>query len=78
MTGNYFSDTVFKNITSELNIVGKVLYSARHSYADKLKHAEGDVRDKAALIGHTDYNFTRQQYQSSPLEDLKTVVDSIK
>lgn len=78
MTVNYFDEKVFKSIAAVLHIVDKVPYSARHSYADKLKHAEGDDRDKAALIGHSDYNFTRKQYQSSPLEDLKTVTDSIK
>ena len=79
MSTNYFNEAVFKKITKALGIEGnKVPYSARHSYADKLKHAEGDVRDKAALMGHTDYDFTRRQYQSSPLEDLKKVTDSIK
>ena len=78
MKVNYFEESVFKKITQTLGIEGKVPYSARHSYADKLKHADGDVRDKAALIGHSDYSFTRQQYQSSPLEDLKTVTDSIE
>lgn len=79
MTVNYFDEFVFKPIKQQLDIKGnKVPYSTRHSYADKLKHAEGDVRDKAALIGHSDYNFTRVQYMSSPLEDLKTVTDSLK
>lgn len=78
MTVNYFDESVFKVIMNKLGIEGKVPYSARHSYADKLKHARGDVRDKAALIGHSDYSFTRAQYQSSPLEDLKRVVDTIK
>lgn len=78
MKVNYFEESVFKKITQALGIEGKVPYSARHSYADKLKHADGDVRDKAALIGHSDYSFTRQQYQSSPLEDLKTVTDSLE
>lgn len=78
MTVNYFDESVFKPIAKQLGIEGKVPYSARHAYADKLKHAQGDERDKAALIGHSDYNFTRRQYQSSPLEDLKTVTDSIE
>ena len=78
MTVNYFDEKVFKTIATALHIEGKVPYSARHSYADKLKHAQGDDRDKAALIGHSDYNFTRRQYQSSPLEDLKAVTDSIE
>lgn len=79
MKVNYFDEFVFKRIKEQLGITGnKVPYSARHSYADKLKKADGDVRDKAALIGHSDYSFTRSQYQSSPLEDLKTVTDSIE
>ena len=78
MKVNYFEESVFKRIATAIGIVGKVPYSARHSYADKLKKAEGDVRDKAQLIGHSDYNFTRVQYMSSPLKDLKVVTDSIK
>lgn len=78
MTVNYFDEKVFKKVMKELGIEGKVPYSARHAYADKLKRANGDEKDKAALMGHSDYNFTRRQYQSSPLEDLKTVTDSIK
>lgn len=79
MTINYFSEKVFKRIKDELEITGnKVPYSARHSYANKLKKANGDVKDKAALIGHSDYNFTRVQYMSSPLKDLKTVTDSLE
>ena len=53
-------------------------YSARHTYSDKLKQAAGDKKDKAALIGHTDYDFTQHRYQSSSLEDLAKVVDPIK
>lgn len=78
MTVNYFDEKVFKTIATTLHIEGKVPYSARHAYADKLKKAQGDERDKAALIGHSDYSFTRRQYQSSPLEDLKVVTDSIE
>lgn len=78
MKTNYYDASVFKPMMNELGIEGKVPYSARHSYADKLKHASGDDRDKAALIGHTDFDFTRRQYQSSPLEDLKAVTDTIE
>ena len=78
MDTKYFSAHVFKKIMDELGIEGKVPYSTRHTYANKLKAAEGDSRDKAALMGHTDYSFTQSQYQSSPLEDLKIVVDSIE
>ena len=78
MKMNYYAESVFKPIAQELGIEGKVPYSARHTYADKLKHAAGDERDKAALIGHTDYDFTRRQYQSSPLEGLKAVIDTYR
>ena len=78
MSTKYFNDSAYKPIAKKLGIEGKSPYSARHSYANKLKKAEGDDRDKAALIGHTSLNFTRQQYMSSELEDLKAVVDTIK
>ena len=78
MTVNYFGESVFKPLANELSITGKVPCSARHFYADKLKHAEGDDKDKTALIGHTAFDFTRLQYQSSPLEDLKAVTDTIE
>lgn len=78
MTHNYFNNFCFKPLTEKLGISGKVPYSARHTYADKLKKADGDGKDKAALIGHTDYDFTQHQYQTSTLEDLDNVVQSIK
>ena len=78
MSTKYFNDFAFRPIAKELGIEGVSPYSARHSYADKLKKAEGDDRDKAALIGHTDFGFTRRQYMTSDLEDLKAVVDTIK
>lgn len=77
MTHNYFNNFVFKPLMTRLGVSGRVPYSARHTYANKLKRASGDVRDKASLIGHTDYDFTQHVYQSSPLEDLKAVVDTI-
>lgn len=78
MTHNYFNNFVFRPLMANLGISGRVPYSARHTYADKLKRASGDAKDKAALIGHSDYDFTQHKYQSAPLEDLKKVVDSIK
>ena len=78
MSTEYYNKFVFKPITQQLGITGVVPYSARHTYANKLKKAEGDDRDKAALIGHTNLNFTRQQYMSSELEDLKAVTDTIE
>lgn len=78
MTHNYFNNFVFKPLMAHLGVSDRVPYSARHTYADKLKKASGDAKDKAALIGHSDYDFTQHRYQSAPLEDLKAVVDSIK
>lgn len=78
MTHNYFNNFVFKPMMAHLGVSDRVPYSARHTYADKLKKASGDAKDKAALIGHSDYDFTQHRYQSAPLEDLKVVVDSIK
>lgn len=78
MSTRYYNESVFKPLMQKLGITNRVPYSARHSYADMLKHATGADRDKAALIGHSDYVFTARQYQSSPLEDLKAVVDSIE
>ena len=55
---------------------GKVPYSARHTYANKLKKAAGDDIDKAALIGHSDYTFTQTKYQSTDLVELDSITKS--
>ena len=78
MTDAYFRESVFKPLMARLGIAeGKVPYCARHSYSDKLKKAGGDEKTKAALMGHTDYAFTKSHYQSTDLEDLKAVSDTI-
>ncbi|MBO7708982.1 MAG: tyrosine-type recombinase/integrase [Lachnospiraceae bacterium] len=79
MSDNYFREMVFKPICASLGIAeGKVPYSARHTFSDKLKSAAGDDIDKARLIGHSDYTFTQTRYQSTNLDELKAVVDSMK
>ena len=79
MTDNYFREMVFKPMMARLGIAeGKVPYGARHTFSNKLKAAEGDERDKAALIGHSDYTFTQTKYQSTDLDELAAVMDSIK
>ena len=79
MSDNYFREMVFKPICARLGIAeGKVPYAARHTFSNKLKNAEGDDRDKAALIGHSDYTFTQTKYQSTDLDELAAVMDSIK
>lgn len=78
MTDNYFRVFVFKPMMKKLNISGeKVPYSARHTFSNRLKKADGDARDKAALMGHTDYSFTQAAYQTTTREELKNIVDSI-
>lgn len=79
MTDSYFRVEVFKPMMRRLGIAeGKVPYSARHTYADKLKEAAGSDRAKAASIGHSNYLFTQMKYQSTDLAELKTVVDSFE
>ena len=79
MTDNYFRENVFKPMMSHLDIAeGKVPYAARHTFSNKLKSATGDDRDKAALIGHSDYTFTQTKYQTTNQDELLAVVDSIK
>jgi integrase len=65
-------------MTEKLGIAaGKVPYAGRHTYADKLKEADGSDKDKASLIGHSNYLFTQNHYQSSHLKDLYELVNSI-
>lgn len=78
MSDEYFNKHVFKPLMQRLGIVGKVPYGARHTYSDKLKHADGDDKTKAAIFGHTDYSFTQKKYQSTTIEDIKKVSESIK
>ena len=80
MTDQYFRVSIFKPMMVRFGIAaGKVPYSARHTYANKLKKAKGDDRDKAAMIGHTDYNFTRKAYQDSEnVQELGAIVKSMK
>jgi len=78
MSDEYFNKHVFKPLMARLGIAaGKSPYSARHTYADKLKAVVGDDHAKAALIGHTDYNFTRSAYQSTGIDELAAITDSL-
>lgn len=54
-----------------------VPYSCRHTFANLLKNVEGAGKDKASLIGHTDYAFTEKRYQSAELENLLDIVNKI-
>jgi len=79
MSHDYFNKHVFKPMMNKLGIDdGKVPYCARHTYSDKLKDAEGDDKTKAKIFGHTDYEFTKKRYQSTNIQEIKAVGDSIK
>lgn len=79
MTDNYFNKYAFRPLADRLGIpANKVPYSARHTFSDKLKNANGTDKTKAALIGHSDYKFTQKKYQSTDLDELKATMASIK
>jgi integrase/DNA-directed RNA polymerase subunit RPC12/RpoP len=77
MTDAYLRESIFKPMMASLGLSdGKVPYSARHTYSNKLKKAEGEDIDKAALIGHSDYTFTQTKYQSTDLTELDKITKS--
>ena len=78
MPTEYFNKHIFKPLTAKLGIIGKVPYSARHTYSNKIKRVAGADRDKAELMGHADYETTKKHYQSSTIRDLKAITDKIK
>lgn len=79
MTDEYLNKHVFKPMTQSLGVAeGKVPYSARHSFADKLKNADGTDKNKAALIGHSNYLFTQERYQTDTIEELAKLIDSME
>lgn len=78
MPVRYFNKFIWKPIMEKLGIVGKVPYSTRHTYANKMKKADGDEKDKAALMGHASYETTRKYYQSTSLPEAKAITDQMK
>jgi integrase len=77
MPTDYFNTFIFKPLTEKLGIIGKVTYSTRHTYANKVKKVLGADKDKASLMGHADYETTKRHYQSTNLADLKEITDQI-
>lgn len=77
ISDNYFRKFIFDPLMERLNIQGKVPYSCRHTYANLLKDASGAEKDKAALMGHTDYDMTKY-YQSSDIDHMRKIVDQIE
>ena len=78
MSHGYFRNSCFFPLMEKLDITGKVPYSCRHTYSNLIKNAPGDTGDKARLMGHTDYTFTQERYQSSSLKDLKKITNALK
>lgn len=86
MDDKWFRDRWFYPLLADLAIqpmpdkehpASLVPYSCRHTFANLLKNVEGADKDKASLIGHTDYAFTQQRYQSAELENLLGIVNKI-
>lgn len=86
MDDKWFRDRWFYPLLADLTIqsmpdkehpASLVPYSCRHTFANLLKNVEGADKDKASLIGHTDYAFTQQRYQSAELENLLGIVNKI-
>lgn len=78
MPVGYFREYVWKPMMEKLGIEGRVPYATRHTYAGKIKHLDGTDKDKAALMGHTEYDVTQKHYQTTTLEELKAITDQIK
>lgn len=86
MSAKYFRDTYFYPVLAAAGIqplptkdkpAVYVPYSCRHTFANLLKNAPGSDKDKAGLMGHEDYTTTKKHYQSSELENLKTIINSL-
>lgn len=77
MPVRYFNEYVWKPIMAQLGIVGKVPYATRHTYANKIKRAVGDERDKAGLMGHASYSTTREHYQTTTLAEKQAITDQM-
>lgn len=79
MSDEYLRDSVFKKLAKKFGIdPKKVPYCARHTYADKLEKAAGKEKDKARLIGHANWQFTQDKYQSTQIAALNEVIESIE
>lgn len=84
MNDRVFRNSMFYPLLADLGIqpiptdeapAQYVPYSCRHTFANLLKNVEGAGKDKASLIGHTDYSFTERKYQSAEIENLVNIVN---
>lgn len=81
----YFREKIFYPLLTHLEIqktpdkenpATYVPYSCRHFFANLLKDAPGSEKDKAALIGHSDYETTVRIYQSEDLKAMQKITSS--
>lgn len=81
----YFREKIFYPLLAHLGIQQLpdkehpaiyVPYSCRHFFANLLKDAPGAEKDKAALIGHSDYETTVRVYQSEDLKAMQKITNS--
>lgn len=81
----YFREKVFYPLLAYLGIqaipkAGEpaelVPYSCRHFFSNLLKDAKGADKDKAALMGHADYETTKRAYQSEDLQAMQRITNS--
>ena len=83
----YFREKVFYPLLAHLKIqdlptkdnpATYVPYSCRHYFSDLLKYADGADTDKAALMGHTEYETTKRLYQSADLKAMQRITNSFQ
>lgn len=81
----YYREKIFYPLLAHLGIqempskdkpATYVPYSCRHFFSNLLKYASGADKDKAALMGHSDYETTVRIYQSEDLKAMQIITDS--
>ena len=85
MSANYFRDMFYivlavagiQPIPTPDAPAKYVPYSCRHTFANMLKNAPGADKDKAGLMGHTDYRTTVKLYQSAELDAFRNIIDNM-
>ena len=81
----YFREKIFYPLLAHLGIQAipkdgepaeLVPYSCRHFFSNLLKDAKGADKDKAALMGHSDYETTKRVYQDEDLHAMQRITNS--
>lgn len=77
MPVQYFRTHIWAPMMAALGLEGRVPYATRHTYANKIKRATGDEKDKAGLMGHASYDTTREHYQTTSLKEKAAITDQM-